>query len=83
MKFNIAKRIDVDKLNEEIHKYSITEGDTPYIFANNETIKELDDKTGEISSFVYPLHSKYKTALYRACKVFADNTKSFGEVELR
>ena len=82
MKFNI-KGIDIEKLNDEIHKYSITDGDTPYIFANDETIKELDDKTGEISSFVYPLHSKYKIALYRACKVFIDNTKEFGEIELR
>ena len=84
MKFNIAKRIDVDKLNEKIAEFPIIEAHNPYIFMNEDTMRELIAKI----IIKYPsdditIKDRYRVGVYQGNKVFIDDTKSFGEVELR
>lgn len=68
--------INVDKLNENISQYIKLNGDTPYIFVNDETEKAM------LSGFeVIPVERGI--TLYRGCKVFIDNTLPYGQIELR
>ena len=85
MNFNIAKSIDIEKLNEKIAEFPITEAHNPYIFMNEDTMRELIAK---ITIIKYPsdditIKGRYMVGVYQGNKVFIDDTKSFGEVELR
>lgn len=84
MKFNIAKSIDVNKLNEQITKFQIEKNYNPYVFVNVDMVNELSGecvvkKLGSLTS----TGVRYEIGTYRGCRVFIDDTKTFGEVELR
>jgi len=84
MKFNIVKGIDIKILDEELLKFPITEEQYPYIFMNENTARELVAKT-IVEGCLHDITIKDKRTLttYQGNKVFIDNTKAFGEVELR
>ena len=88
-KFSIIKTMDLDKLYEEIGVYNCKYVNEPYIFANDKTIDAI---VAEMFSKVtvyerVSTSARDKTASPRCkcygCKVFADNTLEFGEIELR
>ena len=84
MKFNIAKSIDVNKLNEQIAKFSMIESYAPYIFINENTAKELIAYSIVEHSYEdITIKHGNRFGTYRGNKVFIDNTKSYGEIELR
>lgn len=69
--FSITKKdLDIRKLNRKINQFKIVEGHDPYIFMNEESLDEFNTEVGIL-------------AKYCGYKVFRDNTKEFGEVELR
>ena len=84
-KFSIINRIDLDKVNEEIHKHIMRTGEiNPYIFMNKETSVAIDNAFPE--SFIDPcLKTDYQGAIgYWECyKIFINNDLEFGEVEIR
>lgn len=84
MKFNIAKSIDVEKLEKNIAKFFITETHSPYMFMNEDTMKELiANEVVEYPLGTIAIKDGCRIGTYQGNKVFMDNTKTFGEVELR
>lgn len=84
MTFSIANSIDVNKLNRHIEKFQIVENHNPYIFINVDTANELVKEyvVAKLDGLT-TAREGYKLSAYIGCKVFMDDTKSFGEVELR
>ena len=84
MKFNIVKNIDIEKLDEELLKFTITGEQYPYIFINENTARELVTNI-IVEGRLHDITIKDKCMLgeYQGNKVFIDNTKAFGEGELR
>lgn len=93
-KISIAKAVDTDKLAEQINIYEAETNERPYIFANDETIKALEEVVFDSSARAYtslplscPVISVKKTdclaGRYEGYKLFCNNELSFGEVELR
>lgn len=79
-----GESIDIEKLNEKIAEFPITKAHNPYIFMNEDTMRELIAKI----IIKYPsdditIKGGYRVGVYQGNKVFIDDTKSFGEVELR
>ena len=69
--FSITKKdLDIRKLNRKINQFKIEEGHDPYIFMSEESLDEFNTGIGIL-------------AKYCGYKVFRDDTKEFGEVELR
>ena len=88
--FSIVDKINVDKLNTKIAEFVYREGHDPYIFANKETldalVKPIEQAEMFANSWGIGLVSSYKgclTGMYHGYKVFEDDTKIFGEIELR
>lgn len=79
MKFNIAKRVDENKLLDKIYEYIRLHNDDPYIFMNKNTINALVDIRFHDSL----MSNREYVAMFHGYKIFCDNTKLFGEVELR
>lgn len=79
MNFNIAKVMDENKLLDKIYEYIHLHNDDPYIFMNKNTINNLIEVTTDDLAI---LNREY-VAMFRGYKIFCDNTKSYGEVELR
>ena len=59
--------INIDKLNKNIKEFQISNQFSPYIFTNSDTIGEQEGIYGT----------------YNGYKVFCDEEKGFGEIELR
>lgn len=78
-KFLIGK-INTDKLNTKIAEFVYKEGYDPYIFVNGETIDVLSYPDG---SMTFTEKCKDLIGKYHGYKVFEDDTKIFGEIELR
>lgn len=78
--FSIVEKINTDKLNTKIAEFVYREGYEPYIFTNGETIDTLSCPDGSI-----PITEPCEDLIgkYHGYKVFEDDTKSFGEIELR
>lgn len=69
--FSITRKgLDTRKLDKKIDQFKTEEGYDPYIFMNEESLDEFNTGVGVL-------------AKYCGYKVFRDNTKEFGEVELR
>lgn len=69
--FSITRKgLDTRKLDKKIDQFKTEEGYDPYIFMNEESLDEFNTGVGIL-------------AKYCGYKVFRDNTKEFGEVELR
>lgn len=69
--FSITRKgLDTRKLNNKIDQFKIEEGYDPYIFMNKESLDEFTNGEGEL-------------VRYGGYRVFRDDTKEFGEVELR
>ena len=84
MKFSIVNSINVNKLNEEIAKFPMIKSYAPYIFINENTARELiADCIVEYSYEDITIKDGNRIGTYQGCKVFMDDTKAFGEVELR
>lgn len=66
--FSIVEEVNINRLNENIAGFMFKYKYKPYIFANKETLETL--KSCQLSE-------------YYECKVFEDNTRNFGEIELR
>lgn len=84
-KFSIIKTLDIDKLDSEIEEYIHINNETnPYIFMSNETAEtiiryfdpmglfdtKIKDKKGHIDS-------------YAGYRVFIDDAKKYGDIEIR
>ena len=88
-KFSIAKAVDLNKLSENIQRYTIETGEfNPYIFMNEETIREMRKDYLERVDVLCEqiLKSKYPNGLigkYEGYKIYQDNNLKFGEVEIR
>lgn len=81
--FNITN-INIDKLNKNINEFQISNQFSPYIFMNSDTIGELIKMAGYHSvgmQVVIEQEGIYGT--YKGYKVFCDEEKGFGEIELR
>lgn len=81
--FNITN-INIDKLNKNIDEFQISNQFSPYIFMNSDTIGELIKIAGYHSGGMQGVTQQegiYGT--YKGYKVFCDEEKGFGEVELR
>lgn len=69
--FSITKKdLDTRKLDKKIDQFKTEEGYDPYIFMSEESLDEFNTGIGIL-------------AKYCGYKVFRDDTKEFGEVELR
>lgn len=79
MNFNIAKVMDENKLLDKIYEYIHLHNDDPYIFMSKNTINALVEVTIDDRA----ISNREYTAMFRGYKIFCDNTKLFGEVELR
>lgn len=83
-KFSVqAKKIDIQKMNIKIQDFERYNNFRPYIFANHETIKELDSIVGSGSELCAFKESDCFVGKFAACRVYQDATLRFGEVELR
>lgn len=88
-KFSIAKTVNLRKLHENIQQYICETGENdPYIFANEETIREMSKDYLERVDVLCEqiLRSKYPNGIigkYEGYKIFQDNDLKFGEVEIR
>lgn len=69
--FSITRKgLDTKKLDKKINQFKAEVGYDPYIFMNEESLDEFNIGVGIL-------------AKYCGYKVFRDDTKEFGEVELR
>lgn len=69
--FSIVKnKLDMMKLDSKIEQFKAEEGHDPYIFMNEESLDEFHTGLGIL-------------AWYCGCRVFRDESKKFGEIELR
>ena len=84
MKFSIANSIHVNKLDGYIENFQIEKGHNPYMFVNVDTANELvrECVVAKLDGLTTAKEG-YKLSADIGCKVFMDDTKSFGEVELR
>ena len=84
MKFNIIEKFDVGKLNDKINRFVDKKNYYPYVFLSlstyNRLLEETEGKYEQISEVTF---ERAKGAEYKGYKVFVDDTKEFGEVELR
>ncbi len=81
--FNITN-INIDKLNKNIKEFQISNQFSPYIFTNSDTIGELIKMAGYLPGGMQGVIEQegiYGT--YNGYKVFCDEEKGFGEIELR
>lgn len=83
-KFSIVKTLDIDKLNSEIKNYiSIDNEIDPYIFMSNET-KEAITRQYPIGLLdMRPKDKEGCIGVYRGYRVFVDETKKYGDIEIR
>ena len=82
-KFSIqAKKIDIQLLNIQIQDFERYNNFRPYVFANHETIKELDSIIGRSGLCTFK-ESDCFVGKFTACRVYQDDTLRFGEIELR
>ena len=93
-KFSIANvrgvEIDFDKVSEEIYKYTMLNGEEPYLFMHINTFQAIVAKLqSTLKTFFDPVYvaKAFKgsdvKALYEGCKVFINNDLRFGIVEIR
>lgn len=83
-KFSIqTKKIDIQKLNIQIQDFERHNNFRPYIFANHETIKELDSIVGNGSELCTFKKSDCFVGKFIEHRVYQDDTLRFGEIELR
>lgn len=78
-----AKKIDIQKLNIQMQDFERYNNFKPYVFANHETIKELDSIVGNGSELYTFKESDCFVGEFTGHRVYQDNTLRFGEVELR
>lgn len=82
-KFSIVKTLDIDKLNSEIKNYiSINNEVDPYIFMSNET-KEAIIRHCDPLGLLDTRPKKGRIGLYKGYRVFIDETKKYGDIEIR
>ena len=83
-KFSVqTKTLDIQMMNMKIQDFIKYNNFRPYIFVNNETIKELDSIVGSGSELCDIKESGCFVGKFGACRVYQDNWLQFGEVELR
>ena len=94
-KFSIVKTLDLDKLDSEIEKYiCINKEVDPYIFMSNETaeaiIRQCDplnwDAYGKSAGGLFdarPKDKKGHISAYTGYRVFIDEAKKYGDIEIR
>lgn len=69
--FSIVKnRLDLRKLDEKIEQFKREKGYAPYIFISEASLDEFEGGWGYVK-------------LYTGCRVYKDESKKFGEIELR
>ena len=82
-KFSIVKTLDIDKLDSEIYTYiNINNELNPYIFMSNET-KEAIIRQCDPLGLVDGRPKKGHIGLYKGYRVFVDETKKYGDIEIR
>lgn len=83
--FSIIKKVDIDKLDFEISKYiRINNERNPYIFMSEETVEAIENHFNPAGFFTTNAKdNKGYCGLYTGYKIFIDNTKKYGDVEIR
>lgn len=85
-KFSIINTIDLDKLNDEIHKYIMQTGETnPYIFMSKDTSDAIDEAFPTLC-LLEPCHKvncQGKIGYWEGYRIFIDDNLKFGIVEIR
>lgn len=84
-KFSIIKILDIDKLDSEIEKYICIHDETnPYVFMSNETAESIEKHFNSMGFFSTKTKDKKGyMASYNGCKVFIDDTKKYGDIEIK
>lgn len=84
MKFNIIEKFDVKKLDDKIYRFVQKKNYDPYVFLSLSTYNRLLEETAGRYDLIYEVTLENANGSeYEGYKVFIDNTKDFGEVELR
>ena len=93
MIFNIAKKIDIELLNNKIEEFISNKirqhplhDCEPYIFMSPDTIEDMpkfENNQVHNGCFHDSWNANRMVGYYNGCKVFIDPTKKYGEVELR
>ena len=89
MIFNIAKKIDIELLNNKIEEFISNKTRQhplhdcePYIFMSPETLRDMPT-LDEYYLSSEETKSNRRIGTYHGCKVFIDQSMKYGEVELR
>ena len=85
-KFFIVQKINLDELTKKIDEYQYSTGETnPYLFMNQSTIDVIPTVDDAIIRNMNQVLAKINgfAGYYHGCKVFRDDSLSFGEVEIR
>ena len=84
-KFSIVKTLDIDKLDSEIEKYICINNEVdPYIFMSNETAEAIIRQRDPLGLFdAISKDKKGHIAIYTGYRVFIDETKKYGDIEIR
>ena len=84
-KFSIVKTLDIDKLDSEIEEYICINNEVdPYIFMSNETAEAIIRQCDPLGFFdARPKDKKGHIAAYTGYRVFIDETKKYGDIEIR
>ena len=84
-KFSIVKTLDIDKLDSEIEEYICINNEVdPYIFMSNETAEAIIRQCDPLGLFdARPKDKKGHIALYTGYRVFIDEAKKYGDIEIR
>ena len=87
-KFSIIKTLDIDKLDSEIEEYICINNEVdPYIFMSNETAEAIIRHFDSINPVGFTSNEQNllngKIAFYTGYRVFIDETKKYGDIEIR
>lgn len=83
MKFQIAKEIDYEKLDKNIHLYEEVNDESPYLFMNRETIELMSKDVEKLKFTAFYKMSGNAAGLYKGCPIYCNDDLEYGEVELR
>lgn len=84
-KFSIVKSLDIDKLDKEIQEYiHISNNHNPYIFMSDATAEAIIRQFDPMGLFDTKIKDKKgHIASYTGYRVFIDESKKYGDIEIR
>ena len=84
-KFSIIKTLDINKLDSEIEEYICINNETnPYIFMSDETANAIIKQFDPMGLFDTKIKDKKgHIASYTGYRLFIDDVKKYGDIEIR